>query len=296
MKLVVFALLLLTPLAARAASPAETYLAARDGYLAKFKKAESGTIDDSVMKQHDLAIGDLENQLTGIIGPFEMKGIPSNGKINLDTLFASDEGFGLLDGLAFSSDDGKTHAVVTTNTLLDHWLKEHENWWREYANPPQEIGDALKSDVLYTQAIATEGSFATYAEIPLEKPATAQRAAALLVAGSPYIDEEWPDELIVSVEAQDRTFIVDAPVEAKIPAAPACDKIWRDSERQADDAYSAYSASDPKNQELLDRYTEIREEGDAAFHKCFAANALTKALLAALARQAQAIADSLPAK
>ena len=170
MKLVVFALLLLTPLAARAASPAETYLAARDGYLAKFKEAKSGTIDDSVMKQYDLAIANLENQLTGIIGPFEMKGIPSNGKINLDTLFASDEGFGLLDGLAFTSDDGKTHAVVTTNTLLDHWLKEHENWWREYANPPQEIGDALKSDVFYTQAIATEGSFATYAEIPLEKP------------------------------------------------------------------------------------------------------------------------------
>ena len=153
---------------------------------------------------------------------------------------------------------------MTTNTLLDHWLKEHENWWREYANPPQEIGDALKSDVFYTQAIATEGSFATYAEIPLEKPATAQRAAALLVARSPYIDEEWPDELIVSVEAQDRTFIVDAPVEAKIPAAPACDKIWRDSERQADDAYSAYSASDPKNQELprpLHGYPRRRRRG-----------------------------------
>ena len=80
MKLVVFALLLLTPLAARAASPAETYLAARDGYLAKFKEAESGTIDDSVMKQYDLAIADLENQLTGIIGPFEMKGIPTTAR------------------------------------------------------------------------------------------------------------------------------------------------------------------------------------------------------------------------
>src|SRR5689334_4600602 len=129
MRTILIMLMLLVPVAANAASPEESYFAARDGYIDKLKPTENVDVDERVLKQEQAARDDLEKQLRRIIGPVESKGFAAPGKSNLETLFKGDQGFGLLDGLLYSSADDKPHVVVSTDALLDHWLKEHKDWW-----------------------------------------------------------------------------------------------------------------------------------------------------------------------
>jgi hypothetical protein len=140
MKYRLIALILLVPLAAQAASPEESYFAARDGYIQKFKSAgTSGKIDDRTLNDEKRARGDLEQQLRRIVGPFNPQGFSGLGKSNLASLFEGDEDFGLLDGLVFSSKNGKTRVLVTTSALTDNWLRAHKNSHRAARTCPNRL-------------------------------------------------------------------------------------------------------------------------------------------------------------
>jgi hypothetical protein len=297
MKSILVALLVSISAAAGAASLEENYFAARDGYIEKLKPGEPNVdVDDSVRKQEELARGDLENQLRQIIGTSDIKGFSAPGKSNLDTLFKGDAGFGLLDGLVYSSADEKTHIIVTTEALLDHWLREHKDWWGPtVANVPQDVDAALKSEAFYTQALATDAAISKYAEIPVASP-QAKHAFAMLAARSQDFGPRTPDELIVSVVKDGRLYVVTTPANAKVDPIPACLRVWRDASRNAAKAHEAYVASGMKDDKLFDQSTRIEEEGDAAFHRCFAQQAKGRSFVAALSRQAQALIDTLPSK
>src|SRR5262245_59238068 len=90
---------------AHAASPVQDYIAARDGHLKQFKDSAPGG-DDPVTKAHDAALSDLATRLRPIIGPLQIAGFPDS-KANLESLSEVDMGFGLLDGLVYSSADQK---------------------------------------------------------------------------------------------------------------------------------------------------------------------------------------------
>jgi len=298
MKPILVALLVSIPLAAAAASLEDTYVAARDGYIEKFKPTETNVdLDEAGRKQEELARADLENQLRQIIGPSDLKGFSAPGKSNLDTLFTGYSGFGLLDGLVYSSKDDKTHIVVTTDALLERWLRQHRDWWGpDVANVPQDVDAALKSEAFYTQALRTDAAISKYVELPLAKPANAKFAFAMLAARSQDIGPRTPDELIVSMLRDGRLFVVTAPSNARINPLPACQKLWRDALRNAAKAHAAYVASGLKDKTLFEQSTRLEEEGDAAFHRCFAQRAKGQAFVAALTRQAQGLIDRLPAK
>ena len=298
MKSVLIALMVLIPVAAGAASLEESYFASRDGYIDKVKPTEINVdVDECVLKQEELARADLERQLQRIIGPSDIKGFSAEGKSNLDTLFNGDLGFGLLDGLVYSTPDDKAHIVVTTDALLDHWLREHKDWWGPtVANVPQEVDAALKSEAFYTQALKTDSAISKYAELPVARPASAKLAFAMLVARAQDLGPRTPDELIVSVVRGGRVFVVSAPANAKIDAMPACEQIWQEAVRKSSEAQDAYAASEPKDEKLSEQATRLEEEGDAAFHRCFAQRAKGQGYLAALTRRAQALVDLLPAR
>ena len=216
MKFILVALLMSISVAAGAASLEESYLAARDGYIEKLKPAETNVdLDEAGRKQEELARGELEQQLRRIIGTPDIKGFSAPGKINLETLFKGYSGFGLLDGLLYSSADDKTHIVVTTDVLLDRWLREHKEWWGPtVANVPQDVNAALKSAAFYTQALTTDAAISKYVELPVAKPAKAKLAFAMLVARSQDLGPRTPDELIVTVVRGGRVFVVSAPANA----------------------------------------------------------------------------------
>jgi hypothetical protein len=295
MKPFLIGLLLLTPLAAVAASPEETYFAARDGYVAKFSAV--GNFDEEEVEDHQRARDDLTRLLRPIVGPVAIKGFVPPGRTNLDSLSKGDEGFGLLDGLLFSSPDDKSRVTVTTDALFDRWLKEHKDWWGEkVANVPQDLAGALKSDAFYTQAIQTDAAIMKFAELPIAKPAKARFAFAVLVARAQDFGLRTPDEIIVSVVQGGRVFVVSAPASVKVKQIPACRAIWEAAERKTAAAREAYAVSEPKDDKLSDQTTRLEEEGDAVLRRCFAQRAKRERFYAALTKQAQALVDRLPSR
>ncbi|SDJ32753.1 hypothetical protein SAMN05216338_104623 [Bradyrhizobium sp. Rc2d] len=207
-------LALATP--ACAAAPEEHYLDLRDRYIAKFSATKES---DEIYKQHDAALKELAGVLGGLVGPVTIKGLPAEGKSNVDTLFKNDIGFGHLDGLSFASEGYKTQAVVTTTTLLKHWLGEHRE-----DGMPQESGAALKSDRFYYYAIQ-DAAFAIYAELPITKPAAASAAVAMLgVRGNGGLKAP-PHEIDVVAIQGDKVFFIATSDAVKTAPIPACEKV-----------------------------------------------------------------------
>jgi hypothetical protein len=298
MRSILITLMLLFPAAANAASTEESYFATRDAYIDKLKPTEINVdVDERVLKQEQAAREDLERQLRRIVGTVEIKGFAGPGKSNLETLFKGDQGFGLLDGLLYSSADDKTHIVVSTDALLDHWLKEHKDWWGgTVANVPQEVGAVFKSEAFYTQVLQTDAAVFKYAELPVAKPGAAKLASAMLVARAQDLGPRTPDELIVAVLQGGRVFVVTAPASARIEPMPACERIWQEAVRKSTAAQEAYAKSEPKDEKLAEQSTRLEEEGDAAFRRCFAERATSHASFAMLTQQAQVLVDRFPVK
>jgi hypothetical protein len=297
MKVLLIILLAFTSATAEAASLEDSYLAARNRYITKFKKLEqSGQDGDALSKQEEQALSDLGQQLQRIIGQVAIKGFSSQGKINIDTLSSGDVGFGQLDGLAYSSQAGKEQLVVTTETLLRDWLRAHKNWWEKQKNAPQKVEDALRSEPFYTQAISSDAAVFKYAEVPVNKPASAQFVVAILDARSQDMGPRTPDELIVSLVQGGKVFIATEPVKTKIDPIPACDAIAKEAQSKSDKAQADYAASGLKNEKLFDESTHLREQGDRDFRKCFGEHARHEGFFAALTEQAQALVERLTSR
>src|ERR1700731_1564319 len=151
-------------------SPEDRYIATRDAAIKKFSsKYDAGNFDDSAKQAKQAAFADLEAQMRAILSEPGRKGF-GPAKLNIETFYKGDEGFGTLDGLRFESEmgangekaggngaDGKyveprAHIIVTTQTMFERWLRAHKDWWdKRVQNVPQQIGAALKHESLYTQ-------------------------------------------------------------------------------------------------------------------------------------------------
>ncbi|MEK9284354.1 MULTISPECIES: hypothetical protein [unclassified Bradyrhizobium] len=258
---------------AYAAAPEQPYLDLRDRYIAKFSKAAE---NDETYKQHDMALKELAEVLRGLMGPITIKGLPTEAKSNVDTLYKGDSGFGHLDGLAFASEGDKTQVVVTTSTLLKHWLAEHRE-----DGMPQEISAAFRSDRFYYAAIQ-DSAFAKYAELPIAKPATASVAVAVLgVRGNGDLKGP-PDEIDVVAIQGEKVFFVATSDAVKTAPIPACEKVWKQMMARPVDK------KDPRG--------DMTREDNAmtAFTACFAKQAPSQSWFATTVKKAQSQLDQLP--
>jgi hypothetical protein len=295
MKSVLVALLLLAPWAADAASPEEGgYLAAREAVIARFTAYEAAdNYSDAVFAEHDRALGDLEAQLRPIIGPVAIDGFSPEGVINLDTLFEGDEGFAMLDGLVHTSTDDKAHVLVTTVGLLRAWLEARRTRSPPSTDVPVGVDKALRSESFYTFAISTDSAVTRFAEIPIARP-KASSAYAMLAQRSQDVALGVPDEMMIAIVEGDRVYVAWAAVNTVIAAIPACDSVWKDYEARAEEASLAYEKSVPQDERLFDDFLRLRDEGDVAYHQCFADRASGEAFYLPLTKQAQALVDRLP--
>jgi hypothetical protein len=290
MKAALIALLLIVPVSARAASPEDSYIAARDKFIAKLKT--DGEVDEKIAKQEEAARTDLEAKLRAILGRVSVEGMPTESKLNLDTLIEGELGFGLIDGLAYQASDDAPRLIVTTPSLAKRWLTAHAKWW-DSNNVPQDFSAALKSEPFYTQALSPDAAVAHFADIPVTKPASMSFVNAMLVARRQDVGLTAPDELLVAVVRADRVFIWSAPTQTKVMVNPACEAIWNDAVARGDKAYEAYQKSDPKDEKLSEEQTRILQEGDDAFRRCFAERAANEPFFPALAKQAQELVDKV---
>lgn len=273
---------------AQAASPEDTYIAARDKYIAKFKAA--GEVNDTTARQEEAARADLEAKLRAMLGRIAVEGLPPDGNLTLDTLFGGEIGFGQLDALSFQANDDGPRLLVTTPSLAKRWLAAHAKSFGKDNDVPQDLAAALKSEQFYTQAMSQDAAVFRFADIPLAKPANASLVTAMLVARRQDIGLATPDELFIAVLRADRLFIWTAPTQAKAAINPACEKVWNDAAARADKAAEEFKKSDPKDDNPSER---ILQEGDDAFRRCFAERAPGEPYFAPLTKQAQELVDKL---
>jgi hypothetical protein len=226
------------------ATSESAYSATRDSAIrALTARVKQGEPFAKYMPAHDSALKNLERRLRVIIGPFQAKGFPGPGHINIDDLFPADEGFGGLDGLMYETADHTAGVVVTTRSLLATWLTQVGR------GIPRDPIEALGVPDLYTFAINTESAVYRYATIPVADASRLGVVAAMLVIRAQDTGPLTPDQVIVSVVRGSRVFIVTVPAAARIAPPPACLAV-RDSviarvagqnlppsEDPADDAY-----------------------------------------------------------
>jgi len=294
MKYAATALLCLLTTTASAAAPEDGYFAARAAAFARMDKIDandpSGAGYAAAADKENAA---LEALLRPLIGPVEVKGFSGPGKLNLDSL-VKDVGFGMLDGLAFTSADDKATLIATTAPIFRHWLAEHQNWWdKGDLNPPQTVEAALKSSSFCTQATSTDAAFSLYAELAVTKPSKADFAVAMLAARSQDDTPEAPDEIVAAIVSNGRVLIEDAPVTGKIAGTPACMKIAEVAQSKIQVAEDSYVATKRKNDALAAKLVKLKTDADAAFRACFQGKAKTQKGFSAAQAQAQALIDAM---
>ncbi|WP_207456769.1 hypothetical protein [Azospirillum sp. SYSU D00513] len=275
---------------AQAATPLEGYLAARDRHVEAINQGAEANGLESVAAQEERALAELEGRLRAMIGPLRLDGFPAEGRINLETLL-KELGYGRLDGLFHDSARTGAAVVATTEELLKAWLKEHQDWWPDAANPPQDIPAALRSEAFYSQAISTGAQIAAFGEIPVTLPGGS--AFAMLAMARQDIGPVLPDLLVLALVKDGRVFVASLPAEAAIEPIPACQEVWRRAEVKAEGFHEAYRASKQRDEALLDKAFKAEEDGDAAFRRCFADRVEAQPAYPDLLRRAQAMVDGL---
>ena len=184
---------------------------------------------------------------------------------------------------------------MTTDLLFKRWLQEHRQWWQASTNVPQEVNKALQSGRSHPGDQHGPARCLKYAELPVKKPAKASLAFAMLNTRTQADGPRPPDSVIVSVVQGGRIYVVSAEAAAAIGPIPKCDAVWQEYEKKAEEAYGAEAQFDPNDKNRPDG-SKVRDQGDDAYHRCFAEQAPGEKSFPALVQQAQAIADGLPAK
>ena len=279
--------------AAAAATPEDTYWAARDAAIAKVKAATAaepknptGSDDDKVIALDNRELAGLEKQLRAIVGAVAIKGLDGKSAINLDTLDDGDEDFGLLDGMVYGGLDAKTRVIVTTDGLFQRWLQAHKNWTG--SDLPQDPSAAIKDQDFYSQAVLTDAAIVHYADLPITAPPGAGFAYAMLAARTQSDLPGKADEIFIALSQGGRVFVANTKEFDAVGPIAACEAIRNDLEKTAADAANA---NDPAAQDNADA---LSAQSDAEFLKCFAERAPQQAGFAAAVTAAQTLLDRLP--
>lgn len=272
---------------AYAATPEEAYIGARDAAFAALRKFD-GRPDGEAQAEREQkkALADLEKRLQGIIGDLSAEGFPARGAITLDSLYDGEIGANVLDGLRFAGPDDDPQAYVTTDGLLTRWLASPARWWKKTAAAPPPINDSLKNDEFYTEAIGDDAAFTKTLDIPVQKPADAGYAAAMLGGWAQDIGPNHAQEIVVALRRGGKIFI--ATENAKMAAAiPACDALWTQAVRRAAEAEKSGAQKSEPN---------ILDKADADYRACYAEKAPKEAFFPAVTKAAQALLDRLRMK
>jgi hypothetical protein len=291
---------------ASSASPEDRYIATRDAAIEKFSPLyDAGALDDAATRAETAAFADLQAQIGAILREPRRKGF-GPGKLNIETFYRGDEGFGALDGLRFDSELGKngekagangadgkyveprSHIIVTTQTLFERWLHGHKDWWdKNLKNVPQQIAAALKDESFYTQAISSGAAVINFNTLPMAKPASAIFAYAMLAGRTQSEIPDTADEIFVSALANGKVYIAYGSIDpkVKIEECIAIRTGYNKRSEQAEDDLRFEKI----DQKTYDKLGNLRQQGEDAFRRCFTRRAPQQPSFAQAASQAQAL-------
>jgi hypothetical protein len=287
-------------------SPEDRYIATRDAAIEKFSPIyDAGKFDDTEKQAEEAAFADLKAQMRAILGELDRRGF-GPAKLNIETFYKGDEGFGTLDGLRFEAEVGKTgekaggngadgkyvepkaHIIVTTQTMFARWLRAHKEWWDKGArNVPQQIGSALKDESFYTQAISNGSAVVNFNTLRIAKPASATFAYATLAGRTQSEIPDAADEVFVSALANGKVYIAEGSIEPEVRIA-ACVAIRADYNKRAEEGDDDFRFK-KIDKKAYDKLGNFRQQGEDAYKRCFTQRAPREPSFAAATKQAQAL-------
>ncbi|RWA84338.1 MAG: hypothetical protein E5V92_28095 [Mesorhizobium sp.] len=294
MRLVLTLLFALAGTAAFAASPEDDYIAQRDKAISDIAALESSNTQvETLDAANTKAQADLEKRLAAILGPLSVKDFPATGKINLESLSASDIGFGMLDGLRYAKSDEGPSIVATTRGLAERWLQSKTDEDDESLKLPTGIDDALKLDAFYTQAIGADAAFVKTLDFALKKPEGADIVVARLGGWTQDVGPIYAQQVVVAVVKGDRVLIAEAPASPPVPKIAACEALWTAADATAQKFQETYQSSDLKDQQAYDAANAAWEKGDGDYRACMSERLPGDAAFPALLAEAQQLADHM---
>lgn len=284
----------------------DRYIAARDAAIEKLSPLyDAGKFDDAAKQAEDAVVADLAAQMTAILGERRREGY-GPPKINAETFYKGDEGFGALDGLRFDSElgtsgekagrngaDGKyveprSHIIVTTQTLFGRWLRDHKQWWGNgIKNVPEGITAALGDESFYTQAISSGSAAIDFGALPIAKPTSASFAHAMLAGQTQSEISDAADEVYVSALAGGKVYIAYGAIrpEVRIPACLAARDGTNKRAAEADEKFRRQEI----DKKAYDKLGDLRQQSEDAYKRCFTQRALREPSFAQATRQAEAL-------
>ncbi|MDX8447903.1 hypothetical protein [Mesorhizobium captivum] len=280
-----------------AASPEDDYIAARDKAISDISGLESSNAQvETLDVANTKALADLEKRLSAILGPLAVKDFPATGTINLQSLSASDIGFGMLDGLRYAKSDEGPSIVATTRGLAGRWLQSKADEDDESLRLPAGIDEALKLDAFYTQAIGSDAAFVKTLDFPLKKPEGVDIVIARLGGWTQDVGPIYDQQVVVAAVKGDRVLIAEAPASPPVPKIAACEALWTAADAAAQKFQEAYQGSDLKDQQAYDSANAAWEKGDADYRACMGERLPGDPAFPALLVQAQQLADHMAGK
>lgn len=273
---------------ASAQSTEQRYFSARDAAIAKV----TGAMDaysalpenppkpkkdalDKVTAMNDAELAKLTEQMREAVGPVSISGFDSPGKINLDGLIKGDEGFGVLDGLTFTSADKKATIIVTTTGMFRHWLAEHKDWWGKNSDDiPKQPGRAVQQNAFYTQALVTDSAIVGFTELHVRKPLGSVFVYAMLGGRTQDAIPHETDEIYFAVGRRGHVFIGQSRNFAPVGPIPRCEAAWK-------------AATSPPEDD------KARKNVESRYVKCFAGWARYQPNYADAVRTAQQLINSV---
>lgn len=278
----------LVSMTSHAADAATTaYLAARDKAVATFKVANLE--DPKTDERTQASLQTLQGMMQGIVGPIRLQGFPPKGSYYVDTL-TDEEGYGKLDGMAVGSSDEKSFALITTLPLLRDWL-DHSS---DIPKPSTSTGvDGLAgvftSETFYTEAFSDDAHYYKYAELPVAQGTSGVARAILFTSAQDDPAPSPPDGILVAVVNGERVVLLRKSWSA--PDISECAAAYREANKKADAALSAYHASKLADKAKFDQFGDLREKANGAFLQCYAQRLPSVAAYASLVHEAQSMVD-----
>src|SRR5579871_1313967 len=172
-----------------AATPEEIYFETRDNFIRQLAKADT-PVDDRP------AIMELEQQMKAIIGPINIEGFPTEGKINFQAL-VDDVGFVGVDGLTLTSK--QEHLFVTTDKILMRYLEGAQHL-------PRDLAELSKAVEFYNHVFALGGAVTYYAELPVQRTKATSYVRAFIGVAAQDIGPIVPREIFIFLSKGNRVF------------------------------------------------------------------------------------------
>lgn len=256
------------------------YIAERDRAMALAKAASADPGD-----VHKRWMPVLEARLRRLIGPGVPKGFDGPSAMSPGALCCY-IGFGMLDGIRFTTPDDQDAVLVSTEGLLRQWLKRDNPWWEpSWRAPPADPARAFLTGVFYSSSgVGLDAGSVIHAQLPIAPPAGAVPTAAALVQVTQDPDGDFPPlHIALALIKSGRVYVALVKATARTVPIAACAAVMAEFKKKD----SAERDSD--------KAASIRKEGDTAFEKCWTERVKDQPGYAALVRQAQELADALAA-